>query len=138
MRPFAEFKADNFRSYYTLAEAERARADGDSDGAVGGYLRTIEHAGTHGYVLLEAFANELLGRHYRERGHRFAVAHFEEARALYLECGARGAFRVSPSIGLEFISQRITVARPILQLACSNGAMRCLTGHRPVATKGLR
>ncbi|MGH9011487.1 MAG: ATP-binding protein, partial [Acidimicrobiia bacterium] len=90
MRPFAEFNPDNFRSYYTLAEAERARADGDSDGAVGGYLQTIEHAGAHGYVLLEGFANELLGRHYRERGHRFAVAHFQEARALYLECGARG------------------------------------------------
>jgi signal transduction histidine kinase len=52
--------------------------------------RRIEHAGTHGYVLLEAFANELLARHYRERGHRFALAHFQEARALYLECGARG------------------------------------------------
>ena len=90
MRPFAEFNPDNFRSYYTLAEAERARAGGDSDGAVRGYLRTIEHAGGHGYVLLEAFANELLGQHYGERGHRFAIAHFQEARALYLECGARG------------------------------------------------
>ena len=90
LRPFAEFNPDNFRSYFTLAEAERARAGGDSDGAVGGYLRTIEHAGQHGYVVLEAFANELLARHYRERGHRFAVAHFQEARALYLECGARG------------------------------------------------
>jgi signal transduction histidine kinase/serine/threonine protein kinase/tetratricopeptide (TPR) repeat protein len=89
MRPFAEFNPDNFRSYYTLAEAELARAGGDSDGAVRGYLRTIEHAGEHGYLLLEAFANELLARHYRERGHRFAVAHFQEARALYLECGAR-------------------------------------------------
>src|SRR4029079_11499274 len=77
MRPFAEFNPDNFHSYYTLAQAERARAGGNSDGAVAGYLRTIEHAGTHGYVLLEAFANELLGRHYRERGHRFAVAHFQ-------------------------------------------------------------
>ncbi|MGH9009469.1 MAG: AAA family ATPase, partial [Acidimicrobiia bacterium] len=90
MRPVAEFNPDNFRSYYALAAAERARAAGDSDGAVGGYLRTIEHAGTHGYVLLEAFANELLGRHFRDRGHRFALAHFQEARALYLECGARG------------------------------------------------
>jgi predicted ATPase/signal transduction histidine kinase len=90
MRPVAEFNPDNFRSYYTLAEAERARADGDSDGAIGGYLRTIEHAGVHGYVLLEAFANELLARHFRDRGHRFALAHFQEARALYLECGARG------------------------------------------------
>jgi signal transduction histidine kinase len=90
MRPVAEFNPDNFRSYYTLAEAERARAGGDSDGAVGGYLQTIEHAGAHGYVLLEAFANELLGRHFRDRGHRFALAHFQEARALYLECGARG------------------------------------------------
>jgi signal transduction histidine kinase len=90
LRPYAEFNPDNFRSYFTLAEAERARAAGDSDGAVGGYLQTIEHAGEHGYVLLEAFANELLARHYRERGHRFALAHFEEARALYLECGARG------------------------------------------------
>src|SRR5688500_4556649 len=90
MEAVAELNPHNFRWYYTLAEAERARAVGDSDGAVGGYLKTIEHAGAHGYVLLEAFANELLGRHYRERGHRFAVAHFEEARALYLECGARG------------------------------------------------
>jgi tetratricopeptide (TPR) repeat protein len=76
MRPFAEFNPDNFRSYYTLVEAERARAAGDSDGAVRGYLRTIEHAGRQGYVLLEACANELLARHYQERGHRFAVAHF--------------------------------------------------------------
>jgi predicted ATPase/signal transduction histidine kinase len=90
MRPLAEFNPDNFWSYYTLAEAERARADGDSDGAVGGYLQAIEHAGAHSNVLLEAHANELLGRHYRERGHRFAIAHFQEARALYLECGARG------------------------------------------------
>jgi predicted ATPase/signal transduction histidine kinase len=90
MKPFADFCPDNFRSYYTLAEAERARAAGDSDGAVRGYLRTIEHAGAHGYLLLEAFGNELLGRHYRDRGHRFALAHFQEARALYLECGARG------------------------------------------------
>src|SRR6185503_1442954 len=32
----------------------------------------------------------LLARLYRERGHRFALAHFQEARALYLECGAGG------------------------------------------------
>ena len=90
LRPFAEASPDNFRSYYTLALAERARAVGDSDEAAVRYVQTIEHAGTHGYVLLEAFANELLGRHYLERGHRFALAHFQEARALYLECGARG------------------------------------------------
>jgi predicted ATPase/signal transduction histidine kinase len=90
LRPMAEYNPDNFASYYTLAEAERARAGGDSDGAIRGYLRTIEHAGTHGYLLLEAFANELLGRHYRERGHRFALAHLQESRALYVECGARG------------------------------------------------
>jgi predicted ATPase/signal transduction histidine kinase len=90
MEPFADLCPDNFRSYYTLAAAERARAAGDADEAAVGYVQTIEHAGTHGYVLLEAFANELLARHYRERGHRFALAHFQEARALYLECGARG------------------------------------------------
>ncbi len=90
MRPFAEFNPDNFHSYYTLVAAERARAAGDPDEAAVGYVQTIEHAGAHGYVLLEAFANELLARHYRERGHRFALAHFQEARALYLECGARG------------------------------------------------
>ena len=90
LRPYAELAPDNFASWVSLAQAERARAVGDSDGAVGGYLRTIEHASAHGYVLLEAFANELLGRHFRDRGHRFALAHFQEARALYLECGARG------------------------------------------------
>ena len=90
LRPYAELAPDNFAVLGELVEAERARARGDSDGAVRGYLRTIEHAAEHGYLLLEAFANELLARHYRERGHRFAVAHFQEARALYLECGARG------------------------------------------------
>ncbi|HZI38181.1 MAG TPA: GAF domain-containing protein, partial [Acidimicrobiia bacterium] len=90
MEPFARLNPDNFRSYYTLAAAERARATGDADEAAVGYVQTIEHAGTHGYILLEAFANELLARHYRDRGHRFALAHFQEARALYLECGARG------------------------------------------------
>jgi predicted ATPase/signal transduction histidine kinase len=89
LRPMAGFNPDNFASYCTLAEAERTRAAGDTDTAAVAYVRTIEHAGTHGYVLLEAFANELLGRLYRERGHRFALGHFQEARALYLECGAR-------------------------------------------------
>ena len=90
MEPFVRLNPDNFRSYYTLAAAEQARATGDADEAAVGYVQTIEHAGTQGYILVEAFANELLARHYRERGHRFALAHFQEARALYLECGARG------------------------------------------------
>jgi signal transduction histidine kinase len=89
LEPFAELSSGNFRSYCTLAAAERARAVGDTDEATVLHLRTIEHAGTHGYVLLEAFANELLARLHRERGLRFALAHFQEARALYLECGAR-------------------------------------------------
>ena len=89
MRPFAEFNPDNFRSYYSLGLAERARAVGDTDAAIVGYLGTIEHAGAQGYTLLEAFATELLARLYRERGHRVAVAYFAEARAMYSECGAR-------------------------------------------------
>jgi predicted ATPase/signal transduction histidine kinase len=88
--PVAEFNPDNFGSYATLAAAERARAVGDTDEATVQYLQTIEHAGIHGYVLLEAFANELLARLYQERGLRFAAAHLQEARALYLECGAGG------------------------------------------------
>ena len=72
LRSYAELAPDNFASWVSLVQAERARAGGDSDGAVGGYLRTIEHASAHGYVLLEAFANELLGRHFRDRGHRRA------------------------------------------------------------------
>jgi hypothetical protein len=90
MRPMAEFNPDNFGSYFDVAQAERARTAGDFEEAAVGYIRAIEHAGAHGYVLLEAFANELLARHYRDRGHRFALAHFQEARALYVECGARG------------------------------------------------
>jgi signal transduction histidine kinase len=89
MEPFARLCPDNFGSYYSLALAERARALGDPDEAAVCYVRTIEHAGIHGYILQEAYANELLARHYRERGHRFALAHFQEARALYLEYGAR-------------------------------------------------
>jgi predicted ATPase/signal transduction histidine kinase len=90
IRPYAELTPDNFASYLSLAEAERARAQGDTDAAVLGYLRTIGHAGAHRYLTLEGFAHELLARLLAEQGHRSAAAHFREAHGVYLECGARG------------------------------------------------
>ena len=90
LRPYAELTPDNFASWVSLVEAERARARGDTEGATLGYLRAIAHAGTHRYLLLEAFAHELLGRLYLEQGLRFATAHLQEARSIYLEAGAGG------------------------------------------------
>src|SRR5207253_10485537 len=87
--PYAELAPGNFSCYGSLVQAERARAHGDADTAVLQYLATIDHASTHGYVLMEAFANELLGRLHAEHGRRFSLGYFREAWALYLQCGAR-------------------------------------------------
>ena len=96
LKEIADLSPDNFRSYYKIAEAEWAGACGDVDMAAGCYLQAIRHAHEHGYVLLEAWGNELLGVLYRENSMRVAQAYFEEARQLYLDCAAHGKASLLP------------------------------------------
>ncbi|RUT07234.1 serine/threonine protein kinase [Dulcicalothrix desertica PCC 7102] len=88
LKHWAEIAPSNFYSYYTLIEAEQAIALQDWEKANNYYLKTIEHARENGYVLLQAFATELLGELYWQQQHRFAKGIFEEAHYLYLQCGA--------------------------------------------------
>ncbi|HEX7636126.1 MAG TPA: AAA family ATPase, partial [Noviherbaspirillum sp.] len=96
LKEISDISPDNFRSYYKIAEAEWAAARGNVDTAAGCYLQAIRHAREHGYVLLEAWGNELLGWLYRENGMRVAQAHFDEARQLYLDCAANGKANTLP------------------------------------------
>ena len=96
LKQLSDLSPDNCRSYYKIAEAEWAGARGDFDTATGCYLQAIQHAREHGYVLLEAWANELLGMLYRENGMQVAQAHFDEARRLYLDCAAAGKAKLLP------------------------------------------
>ena len=96
LKEASDLSPDNFLSYYKIVEAEWAGARGDVDAAAGCYLQSIRHAREHGYVLLEAWANELLGMLYAENGMRVAQAHFDEARLLYLDCAAGGKANLLP------------------------------------------
>jgi len=96
LKDASDLSPNNFLSYYKIAEAEWAGARGDVDTAAACYLQAIRHARKHGYILQEAWANELLGLLYIENGMRVAQAHFDEARLLYLDCAAGGKASLLP------------------------------------------
>lgn len=96
LKQLSDLSPNNCRSYYKIAEAEWAGARGDFDTAAGCHLQAIRHAREHGYVLLEAWANEFLGMLYRENDMQVAQAHFDEARRLYLDCAAAGKANMLP------------------------------------------
>ncbi|MGZ3242084.1 MAG: GAF domain-containing protein, partial [Burkholderiaceae bacterium] len=105
LKQISDLSPDNFRSYYKIAEAEWAWARGDFDTAATCHLQAIRHAREHGYILLEAWANEFLGMLYRENGLHVAQAHFDEARRLYVNCAATGKANTLPQ------SARATLSR---------------------------
>jgi len=90
LRAAAALSTDNFLSYCRLAEAEMLRAGGDMEAASLAYLQAIRHARRQGYVLLEAWANELLGQLHAENGFEVGRAYAAEAARLYRQCGAGG------------------------------------------------
>ncbi|MES2295770.1 MAG: AAA family ATPase [Pseudomonadota bacterium] len=89
-----ELSPDNFLSYTKLAQAEWARACGDIDTAAAAYLHAMRHARQHRYVLLEAWANELIGTLHQENGLPIGLSHIDEAQRLYRECAANGKARM--------------------------------------------
>jgi predicted ATPase/signal transduction histidine kinase len=91
LKVWAGICPNNFCSYYTLIEAEMARALKNEDLAIKFYGDTIRHAKKHEYILLQAYSNEYLGQIYLEKGNTISGAEFlDEAIYLYTQCGARG------------------------------------------------
>lgn len=86
---WAELNPDNFFSYYSLIEAEKARACDQDELAIKQYINTINHAQKHDYVLLQACANEYLAQMYSVKGDPLARVTFAEAIYLFDECNAK-------------------------------------------------
>jgi predicted ATPase/signal transduction histidine kinase len=93
LESWAELSPHLFHSYWQIARGQSARALGELAAAAGAHLEAIAHSRASGYTLLEAWANELLGEMYAENGLPVARAHFDEARRLFLACGAAGKAR---------------------------------------------
>lgn len=90
LKRLAEISPNNFLSYYQHAHAQWLRAQGDEEQAAHCYLQAIKHARKHGYVLLQAWANEMLAEMYAADGWQVAPAFRAEAQRLYRECAAFG------------------------------------------------
>lgn|GEM_PF-617818 len=102
LESWAELSPHSFFSFAKLARAQFARACGEDSLAPGLHLEAITHAREHGYTLLEAWANELLGELYADFGIPTARAHFDEAHRLFVACGASGkAHALSAARDLE-------------------------------------
>ncbi|MBI3229200.1 MAG: AAA family ATPase [Burkholderiales bacterium] len=93
LRNMAEVSPDNFLSYYKMALGQWQLGCGEQDQAGACFLQAIRHARQHGYVLLQAWANEALAQMYAADGWQVAQAHMDEAQRLYRECGALGKVR---------------------------------------------
>lgn len=89
LKKWAELNPVNFRSYYTLVEAEKARAFGEVESAVEFYTETISHAMKHDYILLAAYANEYLAELYSSIGSQQTRTTYAEAIFMYEECNAK-------------------------------------------------
>ena len=82
--------AGNFKHRLRLMQAELARVEGRHLDAELAYLEAIELAEQDGYLQNQALANELAGRHQRQRGRPLAaVGYIVEAGYLYGRWGAR-------------------------------------------------
>jgi histidine kinase len=81
---------DNFAHRVHLVEAERARADGDLEGALRHCATAIEQADAQGFTNDVALAHELAARcHVERRDAASAARHARSAGAAYQRLGAR-------------------------------------------------
>ncbi|MBL4782519.1 MAG: AAA family ATPase [Porticoccaceae bacterium] len=74
--------------YLALMEAEKIAQQGDLNTIRIAYQDTIDVSHQQGYTLIEAVANERLGRELKARRHYAGQSYIDSARALYLSCGA--------------------------------------------------
>lgn len=85
---------ENFGNRAALVSAEIARIEGRLLDAELLYEQAIDTAHAHGFVHIEALANELAGRFFLGRGlGRTGLAQMREARACYVQWGADGKVR---------------------------------------------
>ena len=86
--------AENFGSRHALVLAEIARIEGRDADALGLYERAIGSAREHGFVHIQALANELAAKFYADRGIETAAdTYLRNARTCYLRWGAMGKVR---------------------------------------------
>ena len=86
---WAEHSPQTFENRAALVAAEIARIEGRVLDAQELYERAIRSAHVHGFVHIEAFANELAAVFYTARGYeRIATTYLREARHCYLRWGA--------------------------------------------------
>ena len=86
---WAEHSPPTFESRAELVAAEIARIEGRVLDAQELYEKAIRSAHVHGFVHIEAFANELAAVFYTARGYeKIATAYLRDARHCYLRWGA--------------------------------------------------
>ncbi|GAB2902247.1 AAA family ATPase [Paraburkholderia jirisanensis] len=89
LRVVAASCPENFAARLTLVEAETARIDGRLLDALQLYERALQQAQQHGFLQIEALANELAACLCQQLGLKAAArAHWREARDAYLHWGA--------------------------------------------------
>ena len=89
MRDWAEHSPTNFGHRYALVVAEAAALRGDTAAAVHAYERAIAESAEHGFLQVEALANERYGRFWLDRGNqRLATIYLDAARDRYTAWGA--------------------------------------------------
>ncbi|MCU1386104.1 MAG: histidine kinase [Acidobacteria bacterium] len=85
---------ENFGTRSALADAEIARLDGRDLEAMRLYETSIRLAREHGFIHLEALADEVAARFYRARGFAtIADAYVGQSRSCYVRWGATGKVR---------------------------------------------
>jgi PAS domain S-box-containing protein len=91
---WAEHSPPTFESRAALVAAEIARIEGRVLDAQDLYEKAIRSAHVHGFVHVEALANELAGLCYAARGYeKIATTYLREARNCYLRWGADAKVR---------------------------------------------
>jgi serine phosphatase RsbU (regulator of sigma subunit) len=94
MKKWADFNDDNYGAFYRIAIAERERVQGSDSRAIHLFDEAITHARDKGFLNLEAFANELVGKFHMQRGsEKSARPYIADARYAYMRWGAAAKVR---------------------------------------------
>lgn len=89
LRVWAENCPENFGHRYQLVLAESASVHGDSGAAMDAYEMAIREAGEHGFVQIEAIANECCARFWLRRDNQdVAAVYLRAAERCYARWGA--------------------------------------------------
>ncbi len=123
LEAWAQHNPVTFESRAAFAAAEIARIQGRVVDAQALFEKAVRSAHTHGFVHVEAIANERAGCFYATRGlETIATAYLRNARSCYRRWGADAKARqlehLYPQIGAEesIADAAVTIQRPVEQL----------------------